>query len=375
MTNNSPNPKINKKLSCILIILLFSLLFSGCQGNPDQNIIKNPSPTGPPSILSTETMRISSYLISPCDLIEQQYFNDIFQDATLFTSFKDGTCSISNQWDTKTIQFHVSQGEQANQAIRWYTKKVVKGRAQSALYDQINVMLNENINKGLSDFQEVSNSIYQLLNYRGEMVFSIGDKSYWYTYSLAQDNILESSEQSTYIRIMTNGFLSEEAYELSVALAKKLYEKLPEIFSVNYNFNHQEFLDIATAETKYKGKTPIIGAISVDKKEIFFGDLCGNEETQIQVEIVETEDIDAIIFVYRLTSAGEMNQSWISRNMSKTGSGNWVVQLSAEKDFSRYQLVNSAKVEYAISILYGVDGLIRSPNYSDIQIFQCKISN
>jgi hypothetical protein len=320
-------------------------------------------------------MNATSYLISPCDLIEQQYFNDVFQDATLFTSFKDGTCSISNQWDTKTIQFHVSQGTQADQAIRWYTKKVVKARGQPTIFDQINIMLTENIGKGLSEFQEVSNSIYQSLNYREEMVFSVGEKSYWYTYSLAQDNILESSEQSKYVRITTNGFLSEEALEISVALAKILYEEIPEKFSVNFNFSDQDFLDISTPGITYRGKVPIIGAITVDKKDIFFGDLCGNEVTNIQVEIVETENLNSIFFVYRLISSDETNVNWISRNMSKNTSGVWEMQLSAESDFSRYHLVNGAQVEYAISVLYGVDGLIRSPDYNDIRVYQCRTSN
>ena len=369
------NQKIKKYLKDFLIFFLLSTLLFGCQNNPITNLNTTPIVTEELVFIPTETINASSYLISPCDLIEQQYFNDVFQDATLFTSFKDGTCSISNQWDTKTIQFHVSQGTQADQAIRWYTKKVVKSRGQPTIFDQINVMLTENIGKNLSEFQEVSNSIYQSLNYREEMVFSVGEKSYWYTYSLAQDNILESSEQSKYVRITTNGFLSEEALEISVALAKILYEKIPAKFSVNFNFSEQDFFDISTPGTTYQGKVPTIGAIIVDKKDIFFGDLCGNEVTNIQVEIVETENINSIFFVYRLISPDETTVSWISRNMNKSSSGIWEIQLSAESDFLRYQLVNGAQVEYAISVLYGVDGLIRSPEYTDIRVYQCRISD
>ncbi len=365
--------KVKKYFKDFLLIFLLSNLLIGCQGNPNTNI--TPTVTDELLFNPTESITPSSFLISPCDLIEPQYFNDVFQDATLFTSFKDGTCSVSNQWDTKTIQFHVSQGTQADQAIRWYTKKVVKARGQPTIFDQINVMLTENIGIDISEFQEISNSIYQSLNYREEMVFSVGDKSYWYTYSLAQDNIFESSEQSKYIRITTNGFLSEEALEISVALAKILYEKIPGKFSVNFNFSDQNFFDISTPGTTYQGKVPIIGAIRADKNDIFFGDLCGNEVTNIQVEIVETDNINSIFFVYRLISPDETNASWISRNMSKSTSGVWEIQLSAESDFSRYQLINGAQVEYAISVLYGIDGLIRSPDYTDIRIYQCRTSN
>ena len=367
--------KIIKYLKDFLLIFLLSNLLIGCQNNTILNLTSTPTVTEEFLFIPKETNIASAYLISPCDLIEQQYFNDVFQDATLFTSFKEGTCSISNQWDTKTIQFHVSQGTQADQAIRWYTKKVVKARGQPTIFDQINVMLTENIGKNLSEFQEVSNSIYQSLNYREEMVFSVGEKSYWYTYSLAQDNILESSEQSKYVRITTNGFLSEEALEISVGLAKILYEEIPGKFSVNFNFNDQDFFDISTPGTTYQGKVPIIGAITVDKKDIFFGDLCGNEVTNIQVEIVESENINSIFFVYRLISPGETTVSWISRNMNKNTSGTWEIQLSAESDFSRYQLVNGAQVEYAISVLYGVNGLIRSPEYTDIRVYQCRIND
>lgn len=364
---------IFKKLfTRIFLFVFFFVLFSGCQSKTDIGELQNSAETEPLDISPTLTVAAPALFFDPCNLIEQQFFYEIFEESTLFFNSNEGMCSIRNQWNTKTIHYHVSQDTQADQAIRWYTNKFVKGWSQPEIQSQVNDLQIANADTPLAEYQEIANSIYILFDYREEMVFSVGEKSYWYTYPQAKTSILDSSEGDIYVRIQSNGFFPEESLDFSVEIAKKLYEKLPEKFMINYEFADLPDINLSTPTLPFLGEIPAIVSVSTDNKSIFFGDLCSNETTLIRVEIIETDNIDSIFLVYRLTSPSETNDHWISRSMLQVSSGIWELTISAEADFSRFQLVNGATLEYAISILYGVDGILRSTNFNDVNVFQCR---
>lgn len=362
----------NKLFTQVLLFVFFLVLFSGCQNKTDISELQITAETEPLNISPTMTVVAPALFFDACNLIEQQFFYEIFEESTLFFNSNEGMCSVRNQWNTKTIHYHVSQGTQADQAIRWYMSKFVKGWSQSEIQSQVNDLLIANAGKPLAEYQEIANTIYTLFDYREEMIFSVGEKSYWYTFPQAKTSILDSSEADNYVRIHSNGFFPEESLDFSVEIAKKLYEKLPEKFMINYEFADLPDIDLSTPTLPFLGQIPTIVSVSTDNKSIFFGDLCSNETTMIRVEIVETDNIDSIFLVYRLTSPGETNDHWISRSMLQVSSGIWELPISAEVDFSRFQLINGATLEYAISILYGVDGILRSANFNDVKVFQCR---
>jgi hypothetical protein len=352
----------------IFLTLLAVWLFSGCQKQSSAE----PTQTLP---VPTESGTPFSVLLSPCNLIDQQYFYDVFAEGTLFFQFNDGMCRVSNQWETRMIEFSVTQGGQADEAIRWYTKKIIKGWSSPELIAQLDDVLNEGAGQNLADLQETVSSIYTTLDFRKERVFSVGDTSYWYTFPRAQASILDSSENDRYLRIAVNGFFSEEALDISLELAEKIYSQLPERFSINFNYDSLELINYATPTALVSMEAPSVLSVTADREEIFFGDLCANESTNILVEIDKTELLDTVYLVYRLTSPGEVNDNWVTKRMNRVTDGVWQMSLSAEGDFSGYKVVNGAALEYSISVIYGVNGVLSTPNYSDVRVYQCVQSN
>jgi len=358
---------------CLILIPFF--LQYGCQSAKIQDVTETKSEKSEPPLTPIQSSTPFSEFLSPCDMIDHQYFYDTFADSTLFFSFEDGMCRVSNQWDTKTIQFTFSQGSQADQAIRWYTKKMVKGWSRPDLIQQIDSILKDSEGMNLEEFQTSVNSIYSLFRFRNERVFSVGDSSYWYTYPEAQASILESSEIDVYVRIAMNGFFSEEALETSLALAKTIYQKLPERFTINFNYGDLQLIDIANPTKIAKDSAPFILSVVADKANIYYGDLCANESTNILAEIGQTNSLDTVYLVYRLASPDETNDNWITKKMNKMSNGIWELSLSAENDFGAYKVSNGAIVEYSISIIYNVSSVISSQTYRDIRINQCVTGN
>jgi len=362
-----------KPMVCLLLIPIF--LLNGCQTEKIQEVLETQANTSEPQFTQIQSSTPFSVFLSPCDLIDQQYFYDTFADSTLFFSFEEGLCRVTNQWDTKTIQFSFSQGQQADQAIRWYTKKMVKGWSRPELLEQIDSILKDGEGKNLEEFQSSVKTIYSLFKFRNERVFSVGDSSYWYTYPEAQASILESSENDIYVHIAMNGFFSEEALETSLALAKIIYQKLPQRFSINFNYGDLQLIENREPTTIANNSAPFILSVIADKANIYYGDLCANESSNILVRIDQTNSLDAVYLVYRLTSNGETNDNWITKKMNKMSNGLWELPLSAENDFGAYKISNGAQVEYSISIIYDVSSVISSPTYRDIRVNQCVIGN
>ena len=363
-----------RKSLVFLILIPFYLLY-GCQTAKIQEVTATIANTTDPNLTQIQSSTPFSVFLSPCDLIDHQYFYDTFDDSTLFFSFEDGMCRVSNQWDTKTIQFSFSQGNQADQAIRWYTKKMVKGWSRPELIQQIDSILKDGEGMNLEEFQSSVKSIYSLIKFRNERVFSVGDSSFWYTYPEAQASVLESSENDIYVHIAMNGFFSEEALETSLALAKTIYQKLPQRFSINFNYGDLQSIENGSPTTIAKNSAPIILSVIADKANIYFGDLCANESTNILAEIGQSNSLDSVYLVYRLTSNDETNDNWITKKMNKMSNGLWELPLSAENDFGAYKVSNGAQVEYSISIIYDVSNVISSPTYRDIRINKCVIGN
>ncbi|OJX46201.1 MAG: hypothetical protein BGO78_04790 [Chloroflexi bacterium 44-23] len=361
-----------KRLHIIIVIAI--ILLSSCTSKNDLLVAEGrQTPTIVPSTIVEVTQTPESTL-SPCDLLDKQIYYDVLQDSTLIFEFSNGSCWISNQWETKSIQVSFFQGSQAYRAIRWYTQEMVANWNQPDLISFVNQILSEGEGLGLSDFQQLAEPLYERINYRSERIFSIGDIAFWYTYPLATSNILDISLGETYVRVSINGLFPENALAASLKVASEILDKLPPTFEIDYQFGAIEAVSVASPTSVNLDIVPRIVSIQVQRSTIFFGDLCGDESTGIQISLAEPTETNNIYLVYRLTSPEETNETWVTRMMNLQTDGEWAYTLSAESDFGAFKLVDGAKIEYAFSILYAVNRVFRSPTYSDIQIKQCTLS-
>ncbi len=358
----------------LLFVFIFSLLSACSAGVGDiSDGSSQPSTALPGDGVALTQSAVST--LSPCDLLDKQTYYDILQDSTLLFEFNNGSCWISNQWETKSIQIGVFQGGQAYQAIRWYTREMVAGWNQPDLISYVNQILIDGEGMSLPDFQQLAAPLYERIDFRNERIFSIGDTAFWYIYPLASANILDLSVADIYMRISINGLFPEEALSASLTLANEILTRLPQEFVIDHDFGQITAISYATATVVSGDIVPKTDSLQVERPNIFFGDLCGDESTRIRVSLVNPETADIVYLVYRLASPQETNTTWVTRPMNLLNTGAWEYTLSAESDFAAFKLVNGAKIEYAISILYAVDGVFRSPTYNDIQINQCTLDN
>ncbi len=358
----------------LLFTILFSLLAACSAGIGDVSDGSSQPSTEQPAdgVALTQS---ATRTMSPCDLLDKQTYYDILQDSTLLFELNNGSCWISNQWETKSIQIGVFQGGQAYQAIRWYTREMVAGWNQPDLISFVNQILIDGEGMSLTDFQQLATPLYERIDYRNERIFSIGDTAFWYYYPLASANILDLSVADNYLRISINGLFPEDALSASLTLANEVLARLPQEFVIDHDFGQIAAISYATATVVSNDIVPKISSLQVERSNIFFGDLCGDESTHIRISLVNPETADIVYLVYRLTSPQETNTTWVTRPMNLLNTGVWEYTLSAESDFAAFELVNGAKIEYAVSILYAVDGVFRSPTYNDIQINQCTLDN
>jgi hypothetical protein len=317
----------------------------------------------------SQTSSTSNSFLMPCEFLNMAEMETIFQENPLFVNEENGGCVIRNQWDTRSIWFSVFSGEQALPAMQWQTRHLIVGWNDDyqAIVDEI---ISDESNQTLIDLQEARLVVYEQLEYRWERFFTVGDSAYWILNSRAFKGVLDVVEDDIYLQIGFSGFLAAQVQTEIENLAASIIEQLPENFYVEFDFPEFEI------EVQNSGdsllETPQILGVTQTSKEVFFGDLCGDEVTTIRAEIDNFEMIDNVYLVYRLVSASESNDNWTTVFMNQLTPSVWEISLSAETSFLTYQLINGAKVEYSIAIIYGVNNVQRSPSYSDILLLQCR---
>ena len=62
----------------------------------------------------------------------------IFSEYPLFFKQENGSCRVSNQWDTKAITIGAFQNNQADKAIRWTIRQLITGWNQPVFIDEVN---------------------------------------------------------------------------------------------------------------------------------------------------------------------------------------------------------------------------------------------
>ncbi|MBE0688346.1 MAG: hypothetical protein IH585_20325, partial [Anaerolineaceae bacterium] len=182
--------------------------------------------------------------------------------------------------------------------------------------------------------------------------------------------ILDVVEKDIYLQIRFSGFLAAQVQTEIENLAASIIDQLPEIFFVEFDFPEEDVGEQNPVEGLLE--VPKILAITQTSTEIFFGDLCGDEMTTIRAQFDNFEMIDNVYLVYRLVSASETNDNWNTVFMNQLTPSTWEIPLSAENSFLTYQLINGAKVEYSVAVIYGVNSVVRSLSYSDILLLQCR---
>lgn len=357
--------------STILLLSMGLLILSSCANS--ETLTPGLSTTDISQDSQEENPNIDSKStpLSTCDLINDQLFYEALSTGTLIFSFENGSCWVSDQWETKSIQVAVFQGPQADQAIRWFTREMLAGWNRPDLISYVNQLVADGQGLSLIDFQEELIPFYEQIDYRTERIFSVGDTAFWYTYPQATANLLEITQGDIYLRISINGLFPEEALVISQNIARQVLDSLPDVFSIDFDLSLEEAIEYATPTSPSTDLIPVILSIAADRTNIFFGDLCGDETTRIQVRIEEKGLVNDVYLVYRLVSESETNTNWVTRSMNRQDEGFWDYTLSAEGDFPTYKVVNGANVEYAISILYSVDAVLRSPTIRTITVNQC----
>ena len=347
------------------------ILLSGCSTNLKDNL-ESTNQNITPSLPNTVEQNPTD-VIDPCEFVDETKLEAIFSEYPLFFKQENGSCRVSNQWDTKAITIGAFQNNQADKAIRWTIRQLITGWNQPVFIDEVNRVLQDGESLNLVDFQKSTLPLYEMIGFRSERILTLGDTAFWIIYPEAFTSIIDVVDLNQYIRISYYGFLPGEILDTAIDMAKELIESLPEQFTVDYSFDLIEKLPEITATVTDSGNKPSITQLNVSKNKIFFGDLCEDEVSTINVVVVSSDPEINVFLVYRLTSSIETNRNWITIKMNYSGNNVWTIDLNAEKDFNVYKLTNGAQVEYGISVLYGVDGVVSSPYLNNISVSQCQI--
>lgn len=308
-------------------------------------------------------------ILAPCDLVTVTEMEEIFQESPLFITEEDGGCVVRNQWDTRSIWFFVVRGEQALPAMRWHTKNLVENWPSDDLNKLVEDILVDENNQSLDTLQQARLTLYEELEYRWERIFTFGDVSYWIIDPRAFKGVFDVVEGDVFYQMGYSGFLAAQVQPQLEDLSTKIFSRLPETFVVDFDFSIVERGD---EETPIVDQIPRIVDIDISSREIYFGSLCEDETTTIQV-VVENENlVDNVFLVYRLRSNTETNDNWTTRFMRQLSANNWEIILDAENSFGTYQLVDGAQVEYSIALIYEVNKVLRSETFRDIVVIQCK---
>jgi hypothetical protein len=357
-----------KKQKPLFLFIVLLLLLSSCIGNADLSEINLTQTVDPESPNSSQTNSTSNSFLKPCEVINMAEMETLFQESPLFVNEENGGCVIRNQWDTRSIWYSVFSGEQALPAMKWQTRHLIVGWNDDyqAIVDEI---ISDGTNQTLIDLQEARLVVYEQLEYRWERFFTVGDSAYWILNSRAFKGILDVVEDDIYLQIGFSGFLAAQVQTEIEKLAVSIIDQLPENFFVEFDFT-EEVSELNPNESL--SEVPEILDVTTSSKEIYFGDLCGDEMTTIRAQVDNFEMIDNVFLVYRLVSSSETNDNWNTVFMNQLTPSTWEISLSAETSFRTYQLINGAQVEYSIAIIYGVNNVQRSPSYSDILLLQCR---
>jgi len=359
-----------KKQKPLFYFLVFLLLLSSCNLNPELEETNSTQSVNPDSPISTQTSSTSNLFLKPCADINIVEMETLFQESPLFINEENGGCVIRNQWDTRSIWFSVFSGEQALPAMQWQTRQLIAGWDDDDYRELVEEIIRDESNQTLIDLMEARLVVYEQLEYRWERFFTVGDSAYWILNSRAFKGFLDVVEDDIYLQIGFSGFLATQVQTEIENLAALIIDQLPENFFVEFDFPEEDVGE--QNQVKSFLEVPQILAVTQTSKEIFFGDLCGDEMTTIRAQIDKFEMIDNVYLVYRLVSASETNDNWNTVFMNQLTPSTWEISLSAETSFLTYQLINGAKVEYSVAVIYGVNSVVRSPSYSDILLLQCR---
>jgi len=359
-----------KKPTFVLFILICLIFLSSCSLNRE-NLPSTSDPTNTPITVNNSMNTIlNGSLLSMCDLIQVQEMETLFQEGPLFISSENGGCVIRNQWDTKSIWISVFIGEQALPAMQWHTRQLVEGWNNESFKNQAEELISSVSNNNLLDLQESRLVLYEKLEYRWERVFTVGDSAYWIMNSRAFKGILDIVSGDTYMQVGFSGFLAAQIQTELEDLANKLFSQLPEEFLIDFDFPQNDTIGQLTPDITEE--IPIIVEVNKTSQEIYYGDLCENETTTIRAQIDVDSSVDNVYLVYRLVSPEETNDNWTTIFMNQVIPSTWESTLSAETSFFTYKLVNGAQLEYSIAIIYNVNKVVRSQNYRDVAILQCR---
>lgn len=353
----------------VWVILLIVILLSGCSNNQKDNLESTNQVITP--LVSATFQQNSVYLLDLCKFVDETKLQTIFSENPLFIKQENGGCRISNQWDTKAITISAFQNDQADKAIRWTTRQLITGWNQPVLIDEVNKVLLDGESLNLVDFQKSTLPLYEMIGFRSERILTVGDTAFWIIYPEAFTSIIDVIDMKRYIRISYFGFLPGEIFDTATNMAKELIQSLPEQFTVDYSFGSIDPIPEVTATVSTSENTPKISQLTVSSNKIYFGDLCEDEITTIKVVILSSDPNTNVFLVYRLISDAETNRNWITIKMDYVGDNEWIIDINAENDFNAYKLTNGALVEYGISVLYGIDGVLSSPFFNNISISQC----
>jgi hypothetical protein len=254
--------------------------------------------------------------------------------------------------------------------MRWFTQSLETESNDSEFLFQLREVLTDSIEVDIRRLMEKRVKLYEALLYRTERVFVVGDYTFWYSYPESATNILEMVEGDDYIRINLVGFYQVEARTLALKVGNLLVERVPPRFEVKFGSNSSLTLSESTSSTAAV-TTPNLASISASPEEIFFGSLCTGEIAQLEIYLINSEVVNNVLLVYRLTSQVETNQNWTTVFMELKEPGVYRKIFNAELDFGAYQLTDEAEMEAYVGVLYGVDQVYNSPVYQLLKIKRC----
>ncbi|MDO9085511.1 MAG: hypothetical protein Q7U53_04805 [Anaerolineaceae bacterium] len=355
----------------VLIIFFLSIIASGCKGNNEPVDSDTPAVSETFILPTAQINNSDKSFLAPCNLISLAEMETIFQESPLFITEENGGCVVRNQWDTRSIWFSIFQGEQALPAMQWHTKNLIAGWTEQRFNTLVEEILSNESNQSLEALQESRLVLYEELEYRWERYFTFGDFAYWILNPRAFLGVFDVIEGDMYFQIGYSGFLAAQIQSPIEDLSKKILERLPDQFFVDFDFP-EETNEEATTNDELQSNIPEIIDITRSSQEIYFGDLCAGETTTIRVQIGNYDAIDNVYLVYRLLSSEESNDNWQTIFMNQLTPDTWEIVISAESSFLTYQLVNASQVEYSVAIIYGVNNVLRSTSFRDITVLQCR---
>ncbi len=358
-----------KKTFIFFLVIFLLISSSSCNQNPFSESDTATTPTTDTGQPVAQVTLVENQVISPCGLIDMTEMETLFGESLLYSREENGRCIIENQWSTRSIWFFVFQGPQALPALRWNTSDLISGWNDPDLQDLVQNILSDPDNNSLVTLLDARMKLYEKLEYHWQRIYTIGDSAYWMLNPWAAKGILDIVERDRYFQIGFSGFDAAKIQPDLEDLGDQILKMLPDSFSIDFQIPVQSSV---SATPSPANDIPQILNISKSLQEIYYGNLCGDETTTIQTRLSANDNVENVYIVYRLISQIETNDNWATVFMQESSPSVWEIQLSAENSFNSYSLVNGAKVEYSIAVIYNVDSVYRSDSYSDITILQCR---